>query len=63
MIAMTPWYPPAPLPGLIQTSRTLIRSFERGDGTRLHEAVTVSRGTPWLWLNWAESGHPDDSLW
>lgn len=49
---MTLWTPPSPLPGPVQTERTVIRVYRRTDARALHEAVLASRAEPWLWLQW-----------
>ena len=62
---MRSWTPPSPLPGPIETARTVIRPYQKGDGPRLHQAVNVRRDVVWLWLPWATSDHADidDSIY
>lgn len=56
---MPTWTQPSPLPGPIDTARTVIRRHQKGDGPRLHAAVRASRHLPWLWLPWATTDDPD----
>lgn len=56
---MRTWTPPSPLPGPLETARTIIRLYQKGDGPRLYAAVNACRDLLWLWLPWATSDHAD----
>ncbi|MCA9622725.1 MAG: GNAT family N-acetyltransferase [Myxococcales bacterium] len=60
-----PWQPPRPLPAALRTPRTIVRSFEKGDGPRLFEAVTTERPKILPWMLWALTDHQrvDDSIY
>lgn len=62
---MRSWTPPSPIPGPIETARTIIRPYRKGDGPWLHAAVNARRDVVWLWLPWATSDHADvdDSIY
>lgn len=58
------WSPPRPLPPAIETPRTIVRRYERGDGPALFAAVDSSRDALMPWMLWAvtDHRHPDDSV-
>lgn len=53
------WKPPSPLPGPIKTVRTLVRPYRKGDGPRLHAAISASRDLVWLTMGWWTDGEAD----
>jgi RimJ/RimL family protein N-acetyltransferase len=59
-----PWRPPRPLPSRVETARTVVRLFERGDGPTLFDAVERSRDQLLPWMLWAATDHRhvDDSI-
>ncbi len=57
--AVPPWNLPSPLPGPIETARTLVRAHRKGDGPRLHAALSASRDLVWLSMSWWTDGQAD----
>jgi RimJ/RimL family protein N-acetyltransferase len=51
------WEKPDPLPGPIQTERTVLRWWEPRDAEGLEEAVSGDRQALLPWLPWAASSH------
>lgn len=59
------WKPPRPLPGPVETERTLVRLYRRGDGPNLFRAVDESRESILPAMVWAmtDHRHVDDSIY
>lgn len=58
------WSPPEPLPAALETPRTIVRRYERGDGPALFAVVDGSRDALMPWMLWAVTDHlhVDDSI-
>ncbi|MEM9492528.1 MAG: GNAT family protein, partial [Myxococcota bacterium] len=56
-----PWSPPIPLPGPLETARTVVRLYRRGDGPAVHATVASTRATLMPWMAWARTDHMEES--
>lgn len=58
------WRAPSPLPGPVHTERLTVRTYERGDGPKLFEAIDAARPGLLPWMPWARTDHlvVDDSV-
>lgn len=52
-----PWQAPRPLPGRVDTERTTVRLYERGDGPALFETIQAEREGMLPWMVWAITDH------
>lgn len=59
-----PWMPPRRRPKPVVAGDVVVRSYEKGDGPRLFDAISAGREALLPWMAWATTDHrcPDDSI-